>query len=92
MLESPVRYKIFGDLEAWDYIETYLCGERDYQACIHYLKGEAQALDRLGLELIILGTLRSEELLALLCNNEPNAGIGSHNPVKRTEDLRKTFG
>ena len=52
MLESPGRSKTFENLEAWDYMELYLCGERDYQACIHYLKGEAQALARLGLELI----------------------------------------
>ena len=30
MLESPVRDKTFENLEAWEYMETYLCGERDY--------------------------------------------------------------
>ena len=68
MLESPVRDETFGNLEAWEYMETYLCGERDYQACIHYLRGEAQVLSRLGLELIRVRSLGSEELLALLCN------------------------
>ena len=68
MLESPVRDKTFGNLEAWEYMETCLCGERDYQACINYLRGEVQALDRLGLELIRVGSLGSKELLALLCN------------------------
>ena len=70
MLESPVRDKTFGNLEAWKYMETYLCCERDYQACIHYLRGEAQALARLGLELIRVGSLGSGELLALLCNKD----------------------
>ena len=68
-------------------METYLYGKRDYQACIHYLRGEAQALARLGLEFIKVRLLGSEELLALLCNNEPNTGVGSNNPVKRVEDL-----
>ena len=31
MLESPHRDKTFGNPEAWEYMETYLCGERDYQ-------------------------------------------------------------
>ena len=66
MLESPVRDKLFGNMEAWDYMETYLWGERDHQACIHYLKGEAHTLARLGLELIRVESLGSEELLALL--------------------------
>ena len=69
-------------------METYLCGRRDYQACIHYLRGKAQALARLGLELIRVGSLGSKELLALLCNNEPNAGVGSNNPVKRVKESR----
>ena len=68
MMESPHKDKTFGNLEAWEYMETYLCGERDYQACIYYLRGEAQALARLGLELIRVGSLGSKELLALLCN------------------------
>ena len=70
MLESPHRDKTFVNLEAWEYMETYLCGEGDYQACIHYLKGEAQALARLGLELIRVGSLGSKEHLALLCNTK----------------------
>ena len=68
ILESPERDEIYGNLEAWEHMETYLCGKRDYQACIHYLRGEAQALARLGLELTRVGSLGSEELLALLCN------------------------
>ena len=86
MLESPHKDESFGNLDAWEYMETYLCGEKDYQACVHYLRGEAQALARLGLELIRVGSLGSEELLALLCNNEPNAGVGLNNPGKRVED------
>ena len=38
MLESPERDKTYGNLEAWEYMETYLCVKRDYQACIHYLR------------------------------------------------------
>ena len=87
MLESPVRDETLGNPEAWDYMETYLCGEKDYQACIHYLRGKAQAQAILGLELIRVGSLRSEELLALLCNNKPNAGEESNNLVKRVKDL-----
>ena len=68
MLESPYRDKTFGNLEAWEYLETSLCSERDYQACIHYIKKEVQALARLGLELIRVKSLGSKELLALLCN------------------------
>ena len=86
MLESPHRDETFGNLEAWEYMETYLCGKRDYQACIHYLRVDSQALARLGLELIRVGLLGSKELLSLLCNNEPNAGVGSNNPVKRVDD------
>ena len=66
MLGSPERDETFGNLEAWEYMETYLFSERDYQACIHYLKGEAQALARLGLKLIRVDSLGSKELLALL--------------------------
>ena len=29
MLESPHRDKTFGNPEAWEYMETYLCSERD---------------------------------------------------------------
>ena len=87
MLESPVRDETFGNLEAWEYMETYLCGERDYQACIHYLKGEAQALDRLGLELVRVGSLRSEELLALLFNNEPNTREEAVNLIMKVTNL-----
>ena len=35
MLEGPERDKTFGNLEAWKYMETYLCGKKNYQACIH---------------------------------------------------------
>ena len=55
MLESPVRDKTLGSLQAWEYKETYLCGERDFQACIHYLTELAQALARLCLELLRVG-------------------------------------
>ena len=41
MLESPAKDKAYGTLKAWDYMETYLCGEHDLQACIHYLLGKA---------------------------------------------------
>ena len=68
MLESPERDETFGNLEAWEYMEIYLCGKRDYQACIHCLRGEAQALARLSSELIWVESLGSKELLALLCN------------------------
>ena len=68
MLESLVRDETFGNLEAWEYIETHLCGKRDYQACIRYLRGKAQALARPGLELIRVGSLGLKELPDLLCN------------------------
>ena len=74
MLGSPHRDKTFGNPEAWEYMETYLCGEKDYQACIHYLKGEAQALARLGSELIRVGSLGSEELLAYFATMSPTQG------------------
>ena len=68
ILESPARDENYGTPEAWTYMETYLCGERNNQACIFYLKGWAQALARLGTDLIKVGSLGSKELLALLCN------------------------
>ena len=52
ILESPARDKAFGTPEAWEYIETYLCGEHDLQACVCYLKGYAQALARLSWNLL----------------------------------------
>ena len=69
MLESPVRNKTYGSPKAWDYMEKYLCGNHDFKACIYYLKGEAQALARLGTELIRVASLGSIEFLALLFNN-----------------------
>ena len=42
MLESPVRDKAYGTTEAWTYKEILMCGERIYQASIHYLKGKSQ--------------------------------------------------
>ena len=52
MLESPARDRAFGTSEAWEYIETYLCGEHDLQACVYYLKGKDQDLAKLGSEFI----------------------------------------
>ena len=66
MLESPVRDKTYGTPELWDYMEMYLCGKHNFQACVHYLKGEAQALEKLGLQLISVGPLGSKELLTLI--------------------------
>ena len=87
MLESSERDETFGNLEAWEFMATNLCGKRDYQSLHLLLRGEAQALARLGLKLIRVGSLGPKELLALLCNNEPNAGVGLNNPVKRVKDL-----
>ena len=50
-------------------------------------KGEAQALARLGSEFIRVGSLGSKELLALLCNNKPNFGLGLNDLSKRVKDL-----
>ena len=52
MLESPVRDKASDTPEAWDFIEASLCGDYDLQACVHYLKEEAQALARLSKNLL----------------------------------------
>ena len=32
LLESPAWDKVYGTPEAWDYMETYLCGEHDPKA------------------------------------------------------------
>ena len=41
---------------------------------LSFLKGETQALARLGTFQIWVGKQGSRELLSFLCNNEPNAG------------------
>ena len=48
MLEAEEPNKDFGSIEAWEYISTYLCGENDQRSCCHFLRGETQALARLG--------------------------------------------
>ena len=42
---------------------------------------------RLGSESFRAGSLGYKELLSLLCNNEPNAGVGLNNPAKRVKDF-----
>ena len=76
LLESPAQDKIYGTPKSLDYMEIYLCGKHNLQACFHYLKGKAQALARLGPEFVRVGSLGAKELLALLCNSEPNARQG----------------
>lgn len=41
-VREPVRDNTYCSPEACDYMEAYLCGEHEFHACIHYLKGEAQ--------------------------------------------------
>ena len=41
MLESPARNKYNRTKKVWDYMETYLCCNKDYHAFVCYLKGEA---------------------------------------------------
>ena len=48
MLEAEEPNKDFGCVVAWEYISTYLCGENDWKSCCHFLRGETQALARLG--------------------------------------------
>ena len=74
MLEAEEPSKDFGSIEAWEYISTYLCGENDQRFCCHFLRGETQALARLGTFQVRVGKQGSKELLSLLCNIEPNAG------------------
>ena len=50
--EISVKDKTYGTSEAWDYMETYLCGKQNLQAFFQYLKGKAQALARLGSKFI----------------------------------------
>ena len=74
MLEAEEPSKDFGSIEAWEYISTYLCGENDQRSCCHFLRGETQALARLGTFQVRVGKQGSKELLSLLCNIEPNTG------------------
>ena len=74
MLEAEEPNKDFGSIEAWEYISTYLCGENDRKFCCHFLRGETQALSRMGTFKIRVGKQGSKELLSLLCNIEPNTG------------------
>ena len=74
MLEAEERDKNLGNREAWEYISTYLCGENDRKSCCHFLRGETQALAKLGTFQIRVGKQGSKELFSLLCNIEPNAG------------------
>ena len=74
MLEAEEPNKDFRSIEAWEYISTYLCGENDRKSCCHILRGETQALARMGTFQIQVGKQGSKEVLSLLCNIEPNAG------------------
>ena len=74
MLEAEEPSKDFKSIEAWEYISTYLCGENYWRSCCHFLRGETQALSRLGSFQVRVGKQGSKELLSLLCNIEPNAG------------------
>ena len=74
MLEAEEPNKDFGCVETWEYISIYLCGENDQKSCCHFLRGEMQALARLGAFQIWVGKQGSGELLSLLCNIEPNMG------------------
>ena len=74
MLESPHRDESFGNLDAWEYMETYLCGKKDYQACVHYLRGEAQALARLGSELVRVGSLGLKSSWPYFATMSPTRG------------------
>ena len=69
MLEAEEPNKDLRSIEAWEYISTYLCGENDQKSCCHFLRGETQALARLGTFHIQVGKQGSKELLSLLCNN-----------------------
>ena len=69
MLEAEEPSKDFGSIEAWEYISTYLCGENDQRSCCHFLRGETQALARLGTFQIQVGKQGSKELLSILCNS-----------------------
>ena len=70
MLEAEEPSKDFGSIEAWEYISTYLCGENDQRSCCYFLRGETQALARLGTFQVRVGKQGSRELLSLLCNNK----------------------
>ena len=71
MLEAEEPNKDFGSIEAWEYISTYLCGENGQKSCEFFLRGETQALARLGTFQIWVGKQGSKELLSLLCNTGP---------------------
>ena len=74
MLEAEEPNEDFGSIEAWEYISTYLRGENDQRSFCHFLRGETQALARLGTFQVWVGKQGSKELLSLLCNIEPNTG------------------
>ena len=48
MLEAEEQDENFGCIEAWEYISNYLCGEHGRKSCCCFLRGETQALARLG--------------------------------------------
>ena len=52
-------------------IRKHICVENAIVKLAFTLKGEEQALARIGTELIKVGYLGSKELLALLCNSKP---------------------
>ena len=68
MLEAEEPNEDFGSIESWEHISTYLCGENDQKSRCHFLRGETQALARLGTFQIRVGKQGSKELLSLLCS------------------------
>ena len=72
MLEAEEPNEDFGSIEAWEYISTYLCGENDLKSCCHFLRGETQALARMGTFQIQVGKQDSKELISLLRNSHAN--------------------
>ena len=74
MLESPVRDKTFGNLEAWTtwrctYVKKGLSG-------LHTLfKRRSTSPSQIWFGVIKVGPLRSKELLALLYNKDKNLNL-----------------
>ena len=68
MLEAEELNKDFGSVEAWEYISAYLCGENDQKSCCHFLRGETQALDRMGTFQMWGRKTGFKELFSLLFN------------------------
>ena len=64
MLEAEELNKDFGCVEAWEFIGFYICRENDQKSFCHFLKGETQALARLGTFQIWAGKQDSRELLS----------------------------